>query len=149
MNRRRKGRVGCGPWALGFVCMHVAMGLTLALVFQLAHVVEHVEFVAAAGAEHTLVENEWAIHQIKTTANFAPKNKFINWYVGGLNYQVEHHLFPRISHVHYPAISSIVQKTCKEFNLPYNTFSTFTGSLASHFKMMYLLGRKPGTVQVA
>ena len=141
--------VGWGPWALGFVCMHVAMGLTLALVFQLAHVVEHVEFVAAAGTEHTLVENEWAIHQIKTTANFAPKNKFINWYVGGLNYQVEHHLFPRISHVHYPAISSIVQKTCKEFNLPYNTFSTFSGSLASHFKMMYLLGRKPGSIQAA
>ena len=93
--------------------MHVTMGFTLALVFQLAHVVEHVEFEAAAGMDHKLIENEWAIHQIKTTANFAPKNKFINWYVGGLNYQVEHHLFPRISHVHYPAISGIVQKPAK------------------------------------
>jgi len=141
--------VGWGAWALGFVCMHIAMGLTLALVFQLAHVVEHVEFEAASGMDHKVIENEWAIHQIKTTANFAPKNKFINWYVGGLNYQVEHHLFPRISHVHYPAISGIVQKTCKEFNLPYNSFSTFTGSLASHFRMMYQLGRKPAEMAAA
>ena len=141
--------VGWGAWAIGFACMQVTMGLTLALIFQLAHVVEHVEFEAAAGMDHKLIENEWAIHQIKTTANFAPKNKFVNWYVGGLNYQVEHHLFPRISHVHYPAISSIVEKTCKEFNLPYNTFSTFTGSLASHFRMMKQLGRKPATMQAA
>jgi len=141
--------VGWGAWAIGFGCMQVTMGLTLALIFQLAHVVEHVEFEAAAGMEHKLIENEWAIHQIKTTANFAPRNKFVNWYVGGLNYQVEHHLFPRISHVHYPAISGIVEKTCKDFNLPYNTFSTFTGSLASHFRMMKQLGKKPSDMQVA
>jgi linoleoyl-CoA desaturase len=141
--------VGWGPWALGFACMQVTMGLTLALIFQLAHVVEHVEFEAAAGMDHKMIENEWAIHQIKTTANFAPKNKFVNWYVGGLNYQVEHHLFPRISHVHYPAISGIVEKTCRDFNLPYNTFPTFTGSLASHFRMMKQLGKKPVAMQAA
>ncbi|MEP7278121.1 MAG: acyl-CoA desaturase [Bacteroidota bacterium] len=141
--------VGWGPWALGFVCMHVTMGLTLALVFQLAHVVEHVEFEAAIGMDHKIIENEWAIHQIKTTANFAPKNKFVNWYVGGLNYQVEHHLFPRISHVHYPAISGIVQKTCEDFDLPYHSFSTFSGSLASHFRLMKQLGRKPNGMAMA
>ncbi len=138
--------VGWGPWALGFTVMEIALGLTLALIFQLAHVVEHLEFVAATGMEDTLIENEWAIHQIKTTANFAPRNWFINWYVGGLNYQVEHHLFPRISHVHYPAISGIVEKTCREFNLPYNSFDTFVGSLASHFRMMKKLGEKPVAV---
>jgi linoleoyl-CoA desaturase len=135
--------VGWGPWAIGFACMHVTLGLTLALVFQLAHVVEHVEFEAATGMEHKLIENEWAIHQVKTTANFAPKSRLVNWYVGGLNYQVEHHLFPRISHIHYPAISGIVQKTCKDFNLPYHTFPTMGASLASHFKMMKQLGEKP------
>ncbi|MBC7903727.1 MAG: acyl-CoA desaturase [Gemmatimonadaceae bacterium] len=140
--------VGWGPWAIGFACMHITMGLALALVFQLAHVVEHAEFEAALGMESKVIENEWAIHQIKTTANFAPKNHFINWYVGGLNYQVEHHLFPRISHVHYPAISKIVEDTCKEFNLPYNTYSTMTASVASHFRMMKQLGQKP-TVAVA
>jgi linoleoyl-CoA desaturase len=141
--------VGWEAWAIGFACMQVTMGLTLALIFQLAHVVEHVEFEAAAGLDHKVIENEWAIHQIKTTANFAPKNKFVNWYVGGLNYQVEHHLFPRISHVHYPAISGIVEKTCKDFNLPYNTFPTFTSSLASHFRMMKQLGKRPAAMSIA
>ena len=135
--------VGWGPWAIGFAAMHVTMGLSLALVFQLAHVVEHVEFEAAFGMETKLIENEWAIHQVKTTANFAPRNFLVNWYVGGLNYQVEHHLFPRVSHVHYPAISKIVEQACKEYNLPYNTFPTMTQSLISHFRMMKQLGRKP------
>jgi len=99
--------VGWPAWAIGFAVMHVIMGLTLALVFQLAHVVEHAEFVASADLDTKIIENEWAIHQVRTTVNFASKNKIISWFVGGLNFQIEHHLFPRISHVHYPAISKI------------------------------------------
>jgi linoleoyl-CoA desaturase len=134
--------VGAGPWAIGYVCMEVTLGLTLALVFQLAHVVEHAEF-ETAGVEPKLIENEWAVHQVLTTANFAPRNKFINWYVGGLNFQIEHHLFPRISHVHYPAISKIVKETCESFDLPYNSYPTMSQSIASHFRMMKKLGEKP------
>lgn len=134
--------VGWGPWALGFTAMHLVMGLTLALVFQLAHVVEHTEFEAAHG-EVTQIENAWAEHQVRTTANFAPDNLFVNWFVGGLNYQVEHHLFPRISHVHYPALSKIVQETCQEHGLPYHTYPTMTASMISHFRMMKALGEKP------
>lgn len=133
---------GWGAWAIGFATMHVFLGLTLALVFQLAHVVEHAEFEMVSG-EHTQIENAWAEHQVRSTANFAPRNRFINWYVGGLNYQVEHHLFPRISHVHYQAISPIVEKTCKEHGLPYNSYPTMTESLMSHFRMMKALGEKP------
>ncbi|KIC89166.1 acyl-CoA desaturase [Flavihumibacter sp. ZG627] len=133
---------GWGAWAIGFATMHVFLGLTLALVFQLAHVVEHAEFEMVSG-EHTQIENAWAEHQVRSTANFAPRNRFINWYVGGLNYQVEHHLFPRISHVHYQAISPIVEKTCKEYGLPYNSYPTMTASLMSHFRMMKALGEKP------
>lgn len=133
---------GWGAWAIGFATMHVFLGLTLALVFQLAHVVEHAEFELVSG-EHTQIENAWAEHQVRSTANFAPRNRFINWYVGGLNYQVEHHLFPRISHVHYQAISPIVEKTCKEYGLPYNSYPTMTESLMSHFRMMKALGEKP------
>jgi len=140
--------VGWGLCAIGFACLHVTIGLALALVFQLAHVVEHVEFEAAAGMENKQIENEWAIHQVKTTANFAPRNFFVNWYVGGLNYQVEHHLFARISHIHYPAISKIVRETCEEFQLPYNTFPTMTQSLISHFRMMKQLGKKPAMVSL-
>lgn len=134
--------VGWGAWALGFAVMHMVMGLTLALVFQLAHVVEHTSFEATTG-EQTQIENAWAEHQVRTTANFAPDNLFINWYVGGLNYQIEHHLFPRISHVHYPAISKIVQQTCKEHGLPYHSYPTMAASMVSHFRMMKALGANP------
>jgi linoleoyl-CoA desaturase len=117
--------VGFLPWLAGYVTMGVVMSIVIALVFQLAHAVEGPEF-DSAGLDDKVIETEWAIHQIKTTANFAPTNKFINWYVGGLNFQVEHHLFPRIAHVHYPAISKIVQAKCSEFNLPYHSFPTIS-----------------------
>jgi len=134
--------VGWQAWGIGFACMHLVMGLTLALVFQLAHVVEHTEF-AKVGEEDVMIENEWAIHQVKTTANFAPKNKVISWFVGGLNYQIEHHLFPRISHVHYPQISEIVRNTCNKFEVPYHEYRTMSEAVASHFRMMRDLGKKP------
>jgi linoleoyl-CoA desaturase len=134
--------VGWGPWAIGFTVMHLAMGFTLAIVFQLAHVVEHTEF-EVAKIDPKIIESEWAIHQVKTTANFAPHNKIISWFVGGLNFQIEHHLFPRVSHVHYPALSRIVKDTCAKFDLPYNEYPTMSSAIISHFKMMRILGRKP------
>jgi linoleoyl-CoA desaturase len=135
--------VGWKAWAIGFTSMHLIMGLALALVFQLAHVVEHADFVFVGIDDTKKLEEEWAIHQVKTTANFAPKNKIISWFVGGLNYQVEHHLFPRVSHVHYPAISKIVKQTCAKFNISYNEFPTMSKAIASHFRMIKELGRKP------
>jgi linoleoyl-CoA desaturase len=138
--------VGWKAWAVGFSCMHFTMGLTLALVFQLAHVVEHADFEYVQEHDSKKIEEEWAIHQVKTTVDFAPKNKIISWYVGGLNYQVEHHLFPRVSHVHYPAISKIVKQTCRQFNIPYHEFPTMSEAILSHFRMMKRLGRKPAMV---
>ncbi len=135
--------VGWKAWAIGFGCMHITMGLTLAIVFQLAHVVEHAEFEYIGDNDSKKIEEEWAIYQVKTTANFAPKNKIVSWYVGGLNFQVEHHLFPRVSHVHYPAISKIVKQTCQQFNISYNEYPTMAGAIASHFRMMKRLGRRP------
>jgi linoleoyl-CoA desaturase len=134
--------VGWGPWAIGFAVMHVTLGFTLAIVFQLAHVVEHVEFEIAT-TDPKVIENEWAVYQVKTTANFAPRNKIVSWFVGGLNFQVEHHLFPRVSHVHYPALRKIVKSTCEKFNMPYHEFPTMVSAVASHFRMMKFLGKKP------
>ncbi|HTF31520.1 MAG TPA: acyl-CoA desaturase [Flavitalea sp.] len=136
--------VGWQSWAIGFTFMHVFLGFTLAIVFQLAHVVEHTEF-EAVGIEGKMVENEWAIHQVKTTANFAPANKIISWYVGGLNFQIEHHLFPRVSHVHYPAISKIVKESCERHDISYVEFSTMSKAVVSHFRFMRELGKKPQT----
>jgi linoleoyl-CoA desaturase len=134
---------GWQAWIVGFLVMNAAMGLTLSLVFQLAHVVENTEFENIALDETKHLETAWAEHQIRTTANFAMGNKVISWFVGGLNYQIEHHLFPRVSHVHYPEISKLVQQKCEEYGLPYNQYKTFSGALASHFRVMKQLGEKP------
>ncbi|MFY0253282.1 fatty acid desaturase family protein [Chitinophaga sp. 30R24] len=134
--------MGWQAWAIGFAVMHVIMGFTLGIVFQLAHVVEETQF-EVVGDDAKVIENEWAIHQIKTTSNFAPGHKLISWFAGGLNYQVEHHLFPRISHVHYPALSKIVEAKCIEHGLVYNSIPTMQGAVASHFRFMKTLGVKP------
>ncbi|HEY4337742.1 MAG TPA: acyl-CoA desaturase [Puia sp.] len=134
--------IGWQSWLLFFLSMHIGLGLTLSLIFQLAHVVEETEFDVATG-DQKQIENEWAIHQVKTTANFSPNNPVISWFVGGLNYQIEHHLFPRISHVHYPALSKLVQAECAAFNLPYNSLPTFRTAVISHFRVIRELGKKP------
>jgi linoleoyl-CoA desaturase len=131
------------PWLAGFLLLNAVMGLTLSLVFQLAHVVESTEFEHIALDETKHIETAWAEYQVKTTANFAMGNKVISWFVGGLNYQIEHHLFPKVSHVHYPEISKIVIAKCAEYNLPYNQYQTMSEALASHFRMMKYLGKKP------
>ncbi|MEO6537709.1 MAG: acyl-CoA desaturase, partial [Ferruginibacter sp.] len=105
-------------WLVGFLIISMSAGLILSVVFQLAHTVEETAFPTTLG-DSNKIENEWAIHQIETTANFATKNKLISWLVGGLNFQIEHHLFPKISHIHYPEISKIIKKTCAEFNVKY------------------------------
>lgn len=129
------------PWTsilLGFLIMHFTCGLLLALIFQTAHVIEETEFFESD--EDGMLENEWAIHQLKTTANFAENNRPLSWFVGGLNFQVEHHLFPNICHVHYKKLSHIVRETAHEFNLPYNSHKTFIGAIASHFTFLHKLG---------
>lgn len=134
---------GWQGWLIGYLLMNVVMGLTLSLVFQLAHVVENTEFEHIGLDETKHLETAWAEFQIRTTSNFAMNNKLISWLVGGLNFQVEHHLFPRVSHIHYPALSKIVQEKCIEFHLPYNYYPTLMGAIASHFRTMKMLGHKP------
>ena len=121
--------------------MHFVAGIILSVTFQLAHAVE--------GAAHPLpneagiIENDWAIHQLNTTVNFSRENRWLSWYVGGLNFQIEHHLFPRISHVHYPALSGIVKSTAEEFGIPYLENKTFSQALQSHVMHLKQLGRLP------
>ncbi len=123
----------------GFVLMQAIAGFILALVFQLAHSVEGTSH--PLPNEEGIIENDWAIHQLQTTANFARNNKLISWYVGGLNFQVEHHLFPYISHVHYPHIADIVKETAEEFGVPYLENRTFGSAVKSHFAFLYQLGK--------
>ena len=129
---------------VGFLIMHFIAGFTLAIIFQPAHVVEGTEY--PLPDEDGNLENTWAIHQLHTTTNFGRKHRAFSWFVGGLNYQVEHHLFPNICHVHYRAIAPIVEATAKEFGLPYKSKETFLDALIAHTKMMRELGKKPEPV---
>ena len=132
--------VGFVPWVIGFLSMSLVAGFVLSIVFQLAHTVEHTHFPLPDNATGKM-EDEWAIHQLKTTANFATRNKLVSWLVGGLNFQVEHHLFPKISHVHYPDISKIIKKACQEYGIQYIEYTRVRYAVASHVSFLRQMGR--------
>jgi linoleoyl-CoA desaturase len=132
---------------IGFLVMNFAEGLVLGLVFQLAHLVEDTEMPNPQGEEN--IEEAWAAHQMRTTANFARKNPVVNFFCGGLNLQVEHHLFPNICHIHYVEISEIVKQTAEEFGLPYNENATFGSALKSHYDFLKAAGRDAVKVNVS
>jgi linoleoyl-CoA desaturase len=133
--------LGLSWWiaVLGFVLAHAIAGLVITVIFQLAHVVE--------GPDHYVphpsgtMENTWAIHQLGTTANFAPGSAWVTWFTGGLNHQVEHHLFPHISHLHYRKLSEIVRNTAREFDLPYYEYPSLWSALRSHLRVLRTLGQ--------
>jgi linoleoyl-CoA desaturase len=132
---------------IGLFVMHYVAGFVLAIVFQPAHVVEGTSYLMP-DAEGNL-ENSWAVHQLYTTTNFAHRNRILSWYVGGLNFQVEHHLFPNICHVHYRHIASIVKETAAEFGLPYKMKETFMDALAAHGRLLKELGKKEFSTALA
>ncbi len=132
--------VGWLQWLIGFLTLSLVGGFILSIVFQLAHTVEDAEF-PVANFDTQKLPDEFAAHQIKTTANFATKDKVINWFVGGLNFQIEHHLFPKISHIHYPAISEIVKKVCKEYQLEYIEYPTMRKAVVAHVNFLKDMGR--------
>lgn len=123
---------------IGFFVMHYTAGMILSVIFQLAHVMPNTEM--PLPDENGQMKHTWAIHQLFTTSNFAINNKLVNFYTGGLNHQVEHHIFPHISHIHYKNLSKIVRETAKEFNLPYNEYKTMLGAFVDHFKQLNYLG---------
>tara|TARA_B110000259_G_scaffold2339_1_gene2767 strand:+ start:194 stop:1294 length:1101 start_codon:yes stop_codon:yes gene_type:complete len=127
---------------IGFFAMHYIAGVILSLVFQLAHIIEDAQM-PLPDKETGTMKNTWAIHQLLTTVNFSTKNRFVNWFTGGLNHQIEHHIFPHISHIHYTEIAKIVKKTAKEFNLPYNEYKTTRDALFSHFRFLKQMGVQP------
>ena len=125
---------------LGFVLMQFTAGAILSLVFQPAHVIPDTNF--EKPDESGDLDSDARVHQLQTTANFGMRSRWFTWLVGGLNFQVEHHLFPTICHVHYRALSEIVRKTAEEFNLPYHANRSFFSALRAHGKMLKLLGQK-------
>lgn len=132
--------VGLAKALIGFSIISFVCGLSIAIVFQLAHIVEGTQF-PKPDEESSRIEQEWAIHQLNTTANFAMDNKLISWLLGGLNFQIEHHLFPKVSHVHYPKISELVKETCEQFNIKYIAYPTMSKAVSAHLSHIKALGR--------
>ena len=128
------------PWLvlLAFLGMHFITGLLISTVFQVAHIMPDNAF--PLPDENGNISNDWYTHQMATTANFSPKGHFFSWLIGGLNFQIEHHLLPNICHIHYKNISVIVAETAKEFNMPYYSKRTFGAAIYEHFKMLRQLG---------
>lgn len=121
----------------GFLLSHWVASIILSFIFQMAHVVEGPE----QNEMTNLIHNDWHVHQLRTTADFARDNKLLSWYIGGLNFQVEHHLFPSICHIHYPKIAPIVESTAKEFGIPYHVNKSFSSAFVSHLRHLKDLGR--------
>lgn len=124
---------------LGFLTMHLTAGLLLSLIFQSAHVTDTAKFLAE---DNRSIEQNWLVHQLETTRNFGINSAWFTWITGGLNHQIEHHLFPNVSHVHYAAISPIVKRVAAEFAIPYQESTSFYTAVKSHFSFLKQLGKE-------
>lgn len=129
--------LGFFNFIIGYVIYLATTGLVVSIVFQLAHTVESTDF---PETENNKLESDWATHQIKTTANFAPNNRIVSWFVGGLNYQIEHHLFPHVSHIHYPKIRPIIKNICQKYGVRYREYPSMAEAVVSHIKYLKLMG---------
>jgi linoleoyl-CoA desaturase len=127
-----------------YAVVTVVLGFVLSVVFQLAHCVDQAEFPLPQPGTGR-IENAWAVHQVETTVDFARRSRVAAWLLGGLNFQIEHHLFPRISHVNYPALSVLVEDVCREFGVKYSHNETFLSGVARHFRWL----RERGLPQIA
>jgi linoleoyl-CoA desaturase len=130
--------------ALFYGVTSIVLGVVLSVVFQMAHCVEEASF-PMPRADTGRIESSWAVHQVETTVDFARGNRLITWLIGGLNFQIEHHLFPQICHVHYPGLSSVVEQTCHDFGVSYVAQKSFFAGVASHFRWLRRMGMAVAT----
>ncbi len=122
-----------------YVAAQFVQGLALSLVIQLAHCVGEANFpLPREGTDR--MDTPWAAHQVETTVDFGRGNRALSWFAGGLNFQIEHHLFPQICHVHYRAIAPLVEQTCEEFGIRYIANPTYWSALASHYRWLRSMG---------
>ncbi len=131
------------PWwqvVIGFFIVMLTVGLVMGIVFQLAHINDQTSFEQPVG-KPPRIDNEWAIHQVEATADFAPRNWLLNFYIGGLNYQIEHHLLPHICHINYPRLAPIIRATCEEFGIRYHCYNTWREAFAAHLRILNRLSR--------
>ena len=123
---------------LAFLCMHFVTGTLVSVVFQIAHIMPDTKF--PLPDKEGVINDNWYGHQLATTSNFSPNSGFLFWLIGGLNYQVEHHLLPDVCHVHYKKLTKIVAETAREFGMPYHVKKSMFQAIVAHTKMLRSLG---------
>ncbi len=126
---------------LAFLSMHFVTGMLVSIVFQIAHIMPSNDF--PLPDNKGMMKDDWYSHQFATTTNFSPKSKILFWLIGGLNYQVEHHVLPDVCHVHYKKLTAIVADTAKEYGMPYHIKKNLFEAIGDHIKMLRTLGEKP------
>ena len=125
---------------LAFISMHMVTGLLVSIIFQIAHIMPVNEF--PLPDDQGLIDDNWYGHQFATTSNFSPKSNLLFWLIGGLNYQIEHHVLPDVCHVHYKELTQIVSETAREYGMPYHVKKSLVHAIWDHTKMLRLLGKK-------
>jgi linoleoyl-CoA desaturase len=131
------------PWWLVltfYAATWFAVGVILGVVFQVAHCLDESVF-PVEDPDTRRIDNAWAVHQVETTTDFAQGNRLLTWYLGGLNYQIEHHLFPQVCHIHHPRLAGIVRQVCAEFGVNYTAHPGFGSAVASHARLLRRMGR--------
>jgi linoleoyl-CoA desaturase len=118
----------------------------MAVTFQLAHCVEEADFVAPE--QLSASRRVWAVHEVETTVDFCPRNPLLTWVLGGLNFQIEHHLFPGIPHTHYARIAEIVQRNALRHGVRYTVHRSLREALRSHYRHLRTLGRMGLPVEI-
>jgi linoleoyl-CoA desaturase len=130
------------PWwavVCGYLIVTTVVSVVTAITFQLAHCVEEANF---ASPESLAADKRlWAVHEVESTVNFCPNNPVLTWMLGGLNHQIEHHLFPRVAHTHYPQIAPIVQRNALKHGIRYTANPSLRAALGSHQRHLRTLGR--------
>jgi len=132
-------RLGLLKTLVGYLVASFVCGWAISIIFQMAHIVENSSF-PLPNQTNQKMESDWTEHQLASTANFSTNSKIVCWFSGGLNFQIEHHLFPRISHVHYPQISKLVKEICRQYNVDYREYPTFLSALRSHVAYLKVIG---------
>ncbi|MEP7128120.1 MAG: acyl-CoA desaturase [Chitinophagales bacterium] len=117
----------------GFLVMNFILSGLAAMALLTAHVGEDAVF--PEPDQDGIMKDTWAVHQVRTTHDFATNSPFFNFILGGFNFHVAHHLFPSVSHVNYPAITKIIKQTCFEFGIEYKN-EALGKAMLSHFKLL-------------
>lgn len=128
-----------GTILLGFWVAHMVTSTFAMMILLPVHLVDDTVF-PMPDEEENMIKNNWSVHQLDCTSDFAVNSSVVSWMAGGLNQHLAHHLCPTICHIHYGPLTKIIQEVAKEHKLDYKA-NSWMGAIASHWRFLYKMGR--------